>query len=419
MSKFGIGAYLLSIFLIHSLNPYPVITAFHDSITNRTEEVSLMLAKHVISAAIERGENVALSPLSITTLLGMIGGGSQGGAPDQLSGFLDPVSTNNVIKKSGAFDFVTSIFSDGSRSSGGSALTGGNGVWIDKSLTLKPAYKDHIESSYNALIQSVDFREKVSEVIDEVNAWVEKKTGGLIRQLLDERTVTPQTIVVLANALHFKGAWANEFDVANTMDRDFYLMDGASVQVPFMSSSEKQYLKAFDGFKVLRMPYRLGENQERQQFSMYFILPDTEDGLPSLVDKLTSESTFLEQHIPYNKVKVGEFRIPKFKISFDLDILDVLEKLGVTNARHALSGMVENPISTPIDPKFFHKSVVEVNEEGTEAAAVTMGIFSGSSLVVPVEEKIDFVADHPFLFFIREDLTRTLVFAGSVLNPGL
>ncbi|CAH9092997.1 unnamed protein product [Cuscuta europaea] len=415
-NKFSIGNFFLSIFLIYSLNAYPVITAFHDSITNRTDEVSLLLAKHVISAAIERGESVALSPLSITTLLGMIGGGSQGGAPDQLPGFLNPVSTNNVIKKSRASDFVASIFADGG---GGSSLSGANGAWIDKSLTLKPACKHHIESSYNALIQSVDFREKAREVNDDVNSWVEKKTGGLIRQLLDGSTITPQTIMVLANALHFKGAWANEFDVANTIDLDFYLMDGASVQVPFMSSSEKQYLKAFDGFKVLRMPYRLDENQERWRFSMYFILPDAEDGLPSLVDKLTSESTFLEQHIPYNRVKVGEFGIPKFKISFDLDVLDVLEKLGVTNAGHALSGMIENPLSTPIDSKIFHKSVVEVNEEGTEAAAVTMGVLSGSSRVVPVEEKMDFVADHPFLFFIQEDLSRTIVFAGSVLNPGL
>ncbi|KAL0718722.1 hypothetical protein Bca4012_068045 [Brassica carinata] len=155
-----------------------------------------------------------------------------------------------------------------------------------------------------------------------------------------------------------------------------------------MSSYEDQYIQAYDGFKVLRMPYRQGCSDgdgNDGSFSMYFYLPDKNDGLDDLVKAMASTSGFLDCHVPSRKVAVDEFRIPKFKIVYGLDGQD----LGL-----------------------FHKACVEIDEEGAEAAAAT---FVTSYRGCP--RYMDFVADHPFLFVIREDTIGTVLFVGQIMDP--
>ncbi|CAH9090161.1 unnamed protein product [Cuscuta epithymum] len=194
-------------------------------------------------------------------------------------------------------------------------------------------------------------------------------------------------------------------------------MNGSSIQVPFMSSAQRQYVKAFDDFKILSLPYKQGKDM-RRRFSMYFVLPNAKNGLPSLIDMMAKESQFLERHAPRIPVDVGEFRIPKFKITFDFDAVHVLDDLGVQFSRAGLGEMVVDPRESPFVSSIIHKCVVDVNEKGTEAAAVTvvMGGF-GCGISMVEEEKIDFVADHPFAFFIREDVSGLVVFVGTVVNP--
>ena len=170
--------------------------------------------------------------------------------------------------------------------------------------------------------------------------------------------------------------------------------------------------------QVLQLPYRQGGEEEgkppRRRFSMYLILPDAEDGLPGLVDKVCSGSDFLNRHQPYGKVEVGDFKIPRFKFSSDLEASKTLKDLGlVLPFTSELTEMV-NWLPSGDAFKMLQKSCIEVNEEGTEAAAVT-GILAGSSRNPP--DKIDFVADHPFMFVIREEISGTVLFIGQVLNP--
>ncbi|KAI4316751.1 hypothetical protein L6164_024699 [Bauhinia variegata] len=268
----------------------------------------------------------------------------------------------------------------------------------------------------HAAIAQVDFQTKAAEVCQEVNSWAEKETSGLIKEVLPAGSVDCSTRLIFANALYFKGAWNDKFDASQTEDYDFYLLSGGSVKVPFMTSEKKQFISAFDGFKVLALPYKQGEDKRR--FSMYFFLPDAEDGLPALVDKVGSESGFLERHIPNQKVDVGDFRIPRFKISFGCEISNVLKELGVVLPFSGgdLTEIVDSPVGQNLYvSSIFHKSFIEVNEESTEAAAATATTMLLSSL--QFETGVDFVADHPFLFLIREDMTGTVVFVGHVLNP--
>ena len=256
---------------------------------------------------------------------------------------------------------------------------------------------------------------QAAQVAGQVNSWVEKVTSGLIKELLPPGSVDGTTRLVLGNALYFKGAWTEKFDASKTTDSEFHLLDGSSVQAPFMSSTDDQYIASYGDFKVLKLPYQQGG--DTRQFSMYIILPELQDGLWSLAEKLSSEPEFLEKHIPMRAIPVRQFKVPKFKISFGFEASDLLRGLGLhlpLSAEADLSELVDLPVGQNLCvSSIFHKSFVEVNEEGTEAAAASAVGIKRLMLCLPV----DFVADHPFLFLIREDTSGVVLFVGHVVNP--
>ncbi|CAA2957775.1 serpin-ZX-like [Olea europaea subsp. europaea] len=382
-----------------------------ESISNQTD-VSLFLAKHLVSTK-AKDANLVFSPVSIHVVLGLIAAGSKGNTLDQLLSFLKSTGTEELNSLSS--QLVTLVFADGG-SLGGPQLSFANGVWIDLSLCLKPTFKEIVDNSYKAAARNVDFQTKAVEATKEVNLWVEKETSGLIKEILPSGSVDGSTRLIFANAVYFKGAWNEKFDASKTKEDEFFLLNGSSVQVPFMTSKQKQYIRAFDGFKVLGLPYKQGE--DKRKFSMYIFLPDAKDGLPALVEKLGCESGFLEHHLPYQQVKVGAFHIPKFKVSFGFEASEILKGLGVMLpfSGDGLPEMVDSPFGKNLYvSSIFHKSFIEVNEEGTEAAAATAGVIKQRSLTM--EDNLDFVADHPFLFVVREDMTGVVLFIGQIHNP--
>ncbi|CAN4092769.1 unnamed protein product [Withania somnifera] len=295
----------------------------------------------------------------------------------------------------------------------GPCLSVANGAWIDQSLSFKQSFKQVMDNVYKAVAASVDFAQ-TGEVAAEVNKWAEEKTNGLIKQIL-----TPSAVIgplILANALYFKGAWNEKLNASDTKDHEFHLLNGESVQAPLMTSKKRQYVKAFDGFKVLKLPYKQGE--DKRLLSMYMFLPDAHDGLPALLEKICSKPGFLDQYIPYQKVKMREFLIPKFKVTFDIEMSEVLRGLGLTLPfAGGLTEMIGNNYPLAV-AKVFHKSFIEVNEEGTEAAAVTVAtMMFGCSMSMAKEEEIDFVADHPFVFLVKDDTSGAVLFMGTLLNP--
>ncbi|XP_023753487.1 serpin-ZX [Lactuca sativa] len=382
------------------------------SITNQTQ-VSIKLASHLLSK-ISVNSNTVFSPLSIHVLLSLVAAGSNGETLDQFLTFLKTNSLDDLNSLSS--HIVSSIFADGSPS-GGPCLSLANGVWVEQTLSLKPSFKQVVDIVYNAASNQVDFRTKAIEVVDEVNLWAEKQTGGLIKKLLPSDAVDNTTKLVLANAVYFKGAWKAKFDPSETKDHDFHLIDGSKVQVPFMTTMKKQFVGSFDGFKVCSLPYLQGEDKRR--FSMYLFLPDEKDGIPSLLQKMGSESDFLDRHFPRRKV-IGQFLVPKFKISYGFEASEMLKELGLVLpfTGGGMTGMVEASSSMGRNlcvSSIHHKAFVEVNEEGTEAAAATVGGMMLMSLIT--YEKVDFVADHPFLFVIREDESGVVLFIGQVVDP--
>ncbi|KAL4034248.1 hypothetical protein IC575_007380 [Cucumis melo] len=375
-------------------------------------DVAIAITKHLLLNE-AKASNVVLSPLSIHVVLSLIAAGSKGPPLDQLLSFLKSNSTDNL--NSFASQIVATVFADASPS-GGPRLAFANGVWVDQSLPLKPSFKQVVDTLYKAKLSQADFKTKAVEVTSEVNSWAEKQTNGLITEVLPPGSVDSLSKLILANALYFKGEWEEKFDASKTKKQDFYLLDGSSVEVPFMTSKNKQYIATFEGFKVLGLSYKQGSDP--RHFSMYIFLPDSKDGLPSLIQKLDSQSEFIDRHTPYEKLKVGEFKIPKFKISFGVEVSNVLKGLGLVLpfSEGGLMEMVESQTAQNLHvSKIFHKSFIEVNEEGTEAAAASAAVIAYRSFR-PVDI-IDFVADRPFLYVIREDKTGSLLFIGQVLNP--
>ncbi|AEC07675.1 Serine protease inhibitor (SERPIN) family protein [Arabidopsis thaliana] len=377
------------------------------SIENHNDVV-VRLTKHVI-ATVANGSNLVFSPISINVLLSLIAAGSCSVTKEQILSFLMLPSTDHL-------NLVLAQIIDGGTEKSDLRLSIANGVWIDKFFSLKLSFKDLLENSYKATCSQVDFASKPSEVIDEVNTWAEVHTNGLIKQILSRDSIDTirSSTLVLANAVYFKGAWSSKFDANMTKKNDFHLLDGTSVKVPFMTNYEDQYLRSYDGFKVLRLPYI----EDQRQFSMYIYLPNDKEGLAPLLEKIGSEPSFFDNHIPLHCISVGAFRIPKFKFSFEFNASEVLKDMGLTspfNNGGGLTEMVDSP-SNGDDlyvSSILHKACIEVDEEGTEAAAVSVGVVSCTSF----RRNPDFVADRPFLFTVREDKSGVILFMGQVLDP--
>ncbi|XP_031108851.1 serpin-ZX-like [Ipomoea triloba] len=388
-----------------------------ESIKNQVD-LSLKLANHIFSTEAGGDSNLVFSPLSINVILSLIAVGSDSPTRDQLLAFLKSDSTDDL--NTFYSQIVGYILVDGSLT-GGPSLSVANGLWMDRTLPIKPSFKHVVDTVYKAASESVDFRHKASQVVDEVNLWVEKKTKSRINHILPPSAVNNRTRLLFTSALYFNGAW-REFDASMTKDHEFHLLNGSSIQVPFMSNYLKQSVKAFSGFKVLKLSYNRGNDyKERRSFSMSFFLPDAMDGLPSLLEKTSSESSFIERHLPTHMVSMGKFLIPKFQIYFQFEGSRVLEELGVVTPFNPTGGglteMVDSPEGSELYvSKILHGSFIEVNEGGTEAVGVSFGVMY-TCCMVEKEDKTDFVADHPFLFAIREDFSGAILFVGTVLHP--
>ncbi|XP_048526883.1 serpin-Z2B [Triticum urartu] len=358
--------------------------------------------------------NAAFSPVSLHVALSLIAAGAGGATRNQLATTLGEGEVEGLHAL--AEQVVQFVLADAS-SVGGPRVAFANGVFVDASLQLKPSFQELAVCKYKAEAQSVDFQTKAAEVTAQVNSWVEKVTTGLIKDILPAGSIDNNTRLVLGNALYFKGAWTDQFDPRGTEIDYFYLLDGSSIQTPFMYSSEKQYISSSDGLKVLKLPYKQGG--DKRQFSMYILLPEARSGIWSLAEKLSAEPEFLEQHIPRQKVALRQFKLPKFKISFGIEASDLLKGLGLQlpfGAEADLSEMVDSPMAQNLYiSSIFHKAFVEVNETGTEAAATT--IAKAVLRQAPPPSVLDFIADHPFLFLIREDTSGVVLFIGHVVNP--
>ncbi|VAI53402.1 unnamed protein product [Triticum turgidum subsp. durum] len=244
-------------------------------------------------------------------------------------------------------------------------------------------------SRYGATAESVDFLSEAEQARRCVKAFVANATKQLIRDVLPPGSIDSSTTVVLANALYFKGAWPEPFAVFTA---PFHTPGGATVRVPSMTTGRSQYIALYPGFRALKLPYR-NDGDRDAAFYMLILLPDSGTlSLTDLYDKVVSSPEFIRKHTPVEEVEVRRFMVPKFKFTSDFEASSDMRKLGVTRAFAGgdFSGMVSGGEGRLSIGGVHHKATIEVDEQGTVAAAATATDMAGSALPSEPPHLVDF-----------------------------
>jgi serpin B len=293
------------------------------------------------------------------------------------------------------------------------ALAVANAIWPGASVRMHQAFLSTIRTIYLGESKALDYGKDPDAARKLINAWVEKQTRDRIKDLLPDGSITRATAMVLTNAIYFKGKWKLEFDKAATQDASFFLDGKSEVKVPLMhqpAGETKFSYGEVNGTQVLELPYK-GDD-----LSMVVMLPklgkigDLEAGLDA--DKWTT----LRNSMRREEVNIW---LPRFKMEIGGSIREQLTAMGMGSLFGAsdFSRMFENGAGGFQVSDVFHKAFVEVNEEGTEAAAATAVVVNETSALIHEPVVYDFRADHPFLFVIQHRATGNVLFMGKVMNP--
>lgn len=288
-----------------------------------------------------------------------------------------------------------------------------DGLWAQQDADFLPAYLNLVQSDYAAGFHRVDFKTAPEAVRNTINQWVEQQTNNKIQNLIGPGVLSPATRLVLANAIYFKGDWLNPFEKAGTANQEFHTSSSQFVMAPLMHRTGSYSYYDGGAFQALELPYAGNE------LSMVVLLPKQIDGLPALEQSFTAGNVgdWLQKLEPVEKVILT---FPRFTMTQQFELSSTLSAMGMAQAFTGsadFSGMDGKPdfaISAVI-----HKAYIDVNEQGTEAAAATSIIMRATAARVPLPEPppIVFRADHPFLFLIRNTQTGAILFLGRVTDP--
>ncbi|MFT0795779.1 serpin family protein [Synechococcus sp. H70.1] len=351
-------------------------------------------------------ENLFFSPLSLRLALSMLYNGAAGETQAAMAKVLEAQELSlNELNWTNAQ--MVRWLVERSQAEGPIQLQMANGLWVDTTLTLRPSFLQALATYYQAVANRVElgFRQTVQAI----NRWVAERTQGQIDRIVDR--LSREDRMVLLNAIYFKGEWTQPFDPTLTQPQPFTRADGRRVQVPLMAQSGRYGYRETEQLQVVRLPYGEGE------LAMLLLLPKPGVSLAALREKLSLETW--QEWTGSLPSRPGSVRIPKFKLAYEMDLGPALQQLGMGIAfsrRADFSQLTPEPTQVS---RVLHKAAIEVNEEGSEAAAATGVIVSRTAL--DRQEPFQFVADRPFWFAIvasganRE--AQTVLFMGSVVNP--
>ena len=351
--------------------------------------------------------NIFFSPLSMYTAFSMVYEGARGETAGQMQsvfGF-EP-------DKSLRHNATASLMSSLNRQDPHATLTLANSLWLADWFYPYDSYLNTVNNTYLADIDSVDFsKEGREESARSINGWAANKTQGKIPSVINPQEIKNDTSSVLLNAIYFKGTWENQFKPERTTKNNFWT-GSQNVMADFMRMKSWFDYAGYDGVQVLRMSY------DGDRLSMLIILPSDKDGLDQLEDTVTAGQIGLWLEGMYSADVI--IQIPKFEVRTHYELNQPLMDMGVKDVFHNrtadLSGMAElKPDQTLYVKRATQDAYVKVNEEGTEAAAVT-AISGGMNESIP-PPPIFFTADHPFLFLIQDDESGAILFMGRVSDP--
>ena len=374
--------------------------------TNDTNsDVSKMVAAnndlgfYLLSQLLEQdvGKNVFLSSFSVAIALAMMYNGAEGKTKQAMAEVLGltGLGFQEVNEANAAFMSMQDGLDPKVQ------LVIANSIWARNGIELAPDFTRRIRDYYSGEVANLDFRE--SGAADIINKWVASKTNEKIRELVTSDGIR-SAILILINAIYFKGIWTSQFDEEKTEERAFTLLDGSRKQHPMMSQSGHYAYYENEVFQAVSLPY--GE----RRISMYVFLPKPAISTDEFLKTLTIENW--QQWMSRFHEMEGHVVLPRFKVEYGADILpNLVARGGQEFAGEDFLGMGGGPL---VISKVIHKTFVEVNEEGTEAAAATAVVMvMGIGLV----RRFSMIIDRPFFCAVRDNETGTLLFMGFVLDP--
>jgi len=353
-----------------------------------------------------RSPNVFVSPLSVQLALAMVWNGAAGGTRADMArslGYAD-LTAEDV---NGANRRAMAILRE---QAAGVRTDIANGLWGRAGVVFEPGFLARMRDDYEAEIASLDFRSP--DAAGTINGWVDRKTQGKIRQLVDARSVR-DVMLVLVNALYFNGRWTEPFPKAATKPQPFSLLRGGSREVPMMRVKRKfRYLRN-DALQAVRLPFG-----PREQAAMYVLLPHP-GRFETFARGLTAKAC--EEWIGAMRSAPGTVVLPRFRAEFGASLVNALTRLGMGVAFGGAANFAG--LLPPGDPRagdlyisdVVHKTVLEVNEEGAEAAAAT-GVIVGLTAAAPAPP-FEMVVDRPFAVLIRHEPTGQILFLGTIGDP--
>jgi len=345
-------------------------------------------------------ENRMVSPLSVSTALSMTLNGASG---TTLSAIQKTLGLDGLTR-----DEINTINRDLAaalqKADPNVVMNIANSIWIKNGFTVLDPFITANQTYYNAQVSKLDFN---PAAVTTINKWVNDKTNGKIPTILNE--ISSNEVLFLVNAIYFNGKWKYQFDKSKTSEEPFVCTEKKVVSAPMMKMEQSFGYSVQSGYKALKMPYGAG------QFQMIFLLPDAGTTPDQLASTLNSEKWSTLNSALQSKTKLPVW-IPKWKFSWDITLNGILSSLGMEIAfdPNKANFSAINADQQLYITKVIHKTYIDVSESGTEAAAVTsVGVGTTSMPVDPPS----FYLTRPFLFFITEESSGAILFAGKVENP--
>lgn len=378
--------------------PVPInINSSQRSLVQSSNAFAFDLFRRVLESSSE-SDNVIISPMSVSVALSMTLNGAAGATQDSMLRALRVENLTPGIINSSYRDLSAALLTIDKRV----LISLANSVWTEKNFIPKVPFKDVLTTDYNAESKSFDIMNMMA--YKDVNSWIEEKTNGLITKMLDH--IDDNTVMLLINAIYFKGKWQTQFNKSETTTEKFYMTNGATVDAPMMKQKVEYKVLKGDGFIFAELPYGQGN------YVMDIFLPDQHDGITTFVPSLTDDNFNLWLG-EMGKTEIN-LTLPRFKNGYKKELKDILSAMGMGLAfsdNADFSNIADLPLKLSM---VLHQALIETNEEGTEAAAATIvGVVNTAAPPPPLEINVD----HPFVYLIREISTNSILFMGKVADP--
>jgi serine protease inhibitor len=378
------------------------IRAEEGAVINSVNDFAFDIFKRVNES--ETGnENLFISPLSISTALSMTANGAEG-------------ETNEGIRKALHLEDIAESEINSAYKTLVPFLTEldpkvnlklANSNWYKQELTIHDAFRQTLLEYYDAEINPADFNNPATK--DKINDWIEDKTNGKIRDMLDQ--IPADAVMYLINAIYLKADWQYKFDKSKTEKQPFYLANGNTVQTDMMfSKGVKIRHFANSSLQLIELPYGNG------QFVFSVIMPANASELDAIIASL--DMAQYQDYVAASDTLSLQVRMPKFKITYKTLLNEVLSEMGMAlsfSDDADFSRLFDESLSLQIS-RVIHQSFIEVDEEGSEAAAATLVEVELTS-INQIPKPMEITLDRPFAFFIREKHSNTILFAGKLLDP--